>query len=208
MTVTVFQQFELAALTAPELPFLIYPKTPDREYIPNGQIFSYFDALCKVNSLSEEYIKSGYRAGHRVALLFGNRPEHFWHFLALNKIGASIVPLNPTYLEHELEYAIDFSECSLLSTAGEGNEDTVGVCSRLNPPIPVHNTSLDDPKIPAPGRMPNISPKDPVMANLCSQTELQAAIDKAKRRQEKEAKKKEREAKKAAKAAASTEVQN
>ena len=47
MTVTVFQQFELAALTAPELPFLIYPKTPDRGYIPNGQIFSYFDALGK-----------------------------------------------------------------------------------------------------------------------------------------------------------------
>ena len=161
MTVTVFQQFELAALTAPELPFLIYPKTPDREYIPNGQIFSYFDALGKVNSLSEEYIKSGYRAGHRVALLFGNRPEHFWHFLALNKIGASIVPLNPAYLEHELEYAIDFSECALLSTAGDGNQDTVGVCSRLNPQIPVHNTSLDDPKIPAPGRTPNVAPKDP-----------------------------------------------
>ncbi len=54
----------------------------------------------------------------------------------------------------------------------------------------------------------NISPKDPVMANLCSQTELQAAIDKAKRRQEREVKKKEREAKKAAKAAASNEIQS
>ena len=38
--------------------------------------------------------------------------------------------------------------------------------------------------------MSNISPKDPVMASLCSQTELQAAIDKAKRRQERELKKK------------------
>ena len=49
--------------------------------------------------------------------------------------------------------------------------------------------------------MSNISPKDPVMANLCSQTELQAAIDKAKRKVEREAKKKAREEKKAAKAA-------
>ena len=56
--------------------------------------------------------------------------------------------------------------------------------------------------------MSNITPKDPVMANLCTQTDLQAAIDKAKRRQEREAKKKAREAKKAAKAAeeASTEA--
>ena len=46
------------------------------------------------------------------------------------------------------------------------------------------------------------------MANLCSQTELQAAIDKAKRRHEREVKKKEREAKKAAKAAASNEIQS
>ena len=56
--------------------------------------------------------------------------------------------------------------------------------------------------------MSNISPKDPVMANLCTQTELQLAIDKAKRKQERETKKREREAKKAAKAAAQTEVQN
>lgn len=52
--------------------------------------------------------------------------------------------------------------------------------------------------------MSNISPKDPVMASLCTQTDLQAAIDKAKAKQEREVKKKAREAKKAAKAA--TEV--
>lgn len=50
--------------------------------------------------------------------------------------------------------------------------------------------------------MSNISPKDPVMASLCTQTDLQAAIDKAKAKQEREVKKKAREAKKAAKAAA------
>ena len=50
--------------------------------------------------------------------------------------------------------------------------------------------------------MSNISPKDPVMASLCTQTDLQAAIDKAKAKQEREVKKKAREAKKAAKATA------
>ena len=59
--------------------------------------------------------------------------------------------------------------------------------------------------------MSNISPKDPVMASLCSQTDLQAAIDKAKRKVEREAKKKAREEKKAAKAAqeaAQSQTQN
>ena len=41
--------------------------------------------------------------------------------------------------------------------------------------------------------MSNISPKDPVMASLCSQTELQAAIDKAKEdKKEKQRKKSEK----------------
>ena len=41
--------------------------------------------------------------------------------------------------------------------------------------------------------MSNISPKDPVAANLCTQTDLQKAIDKAKRKQEREEKKKQKE---------------
>ena len=41
--------------------------------------------------------------------------------------------------------------------------------------------------------MSNISPKDPVAANLCTQTDLQKAIDKAKRKQERAEKKKQKE---------------
>tara|TARA_B100001027_G_scaffold131392_1_gene90995 strand:+ start:19731 stop:20330 length:600 start_codon:yes stop_codon:yes gene_type:complete len=56
--------------------------------------------------------------------------------------------------------------------------------------------------------MSNISPKDPVMANLCTQTDLQDAIDKAQKKQEREAKKKEREARKIAKSKDSTKSIN
>ena len=41
--------------------------------------------------------------------------------------------------------------------------------------------------------MSNIAPKDPVAANLCTQTDLQKAIDKAKRKQERAEKKKQKE---------------
>ena len=41
--------------------------------------------------------------------------------------------------------------------------------------------------------MSNIAPKDPVAANLCTQTDLQKAIDKAKRKQERADKKKQKE---------------
>lgn len=56
--------------------------------------------------------------------------------------------------------------------------------------------------------MSNISPKDPVMANLCTQTDLQDAIDKAQKKQERESKKKEREARKIAKSKDSTKSIN
>ena len=56
--------------------------------------------------------------------------------------------------------------------------------------------------------MSNISQKDQVMANLCTQTDLQDAIDKAQKKQEREAKKKEREARKIAKSKDSTKSIN
>ena len=41
--------------------------------------------------------------------------------------------------------------------------------------------------------MSNVSPKDPVAANLCTQTDLVAAIEKAKKKQERIEKEKKKE---------------
>ena len=76
--------------------------------------FTYAECLEKVRALAAGYRARGYGAGHRVALKLGNRPEFLLHFLALNSLRASIVPLNPEYRQAELEYVLQHSEACLV----------------------------------------------------------------------------------------------
>ena len=58
--------------------------------------------------------EAGYAAGMRVAVLLENRPSFFALWAGLNKIGASIVPINPDLRLAELEYLISHAEVALV----------------------------------------------------------------------------------------------
>jgi acyl-CoA synthetase (AMP-forming)/AMP-acid ligase II len=94
---SVFAAFERTAQRHGRKPFLDPPG------------LRYADCLGKVRELAALYGARGYGHGDRVALKLGNRPEFFLHFLALNSLGASIVPLNPDYRKAELEYVLQHS---------------------------------------------------------------------------------------------------
>jgi len=130
---TVFEQFREAALEKPGLPFLCYPKSTTRDYLQDGAEISYGAGLRIVEDLARRYQKAGYREGHRVALVVGNRPDHFWHYLAVNSFGASAVPLNPEYLRHELAYGIDFAECAVVVGSRPRIDDLLAVTGELSP---------------------------------------------------------------------------
>lgn len=154
MVNTVYEQFCAAARVSPHLPFLCYPTSDDRGYLPEGCEYSYGESLETVDRLAAKYEVAGYGPGHRVAMLFGNRPEHFWHLLALNKIGASAVPLNPQYLNHELHYGIEFAECALVVAAGSRVNDLRQVCSEMEFPVPLVDVDNQTANLPAPCRPP------------------------------------------------------
>ena len=103
---TVFSAFERSAAAHERKPFLEYP--------PRRIRLSYGEALERVADIAARYRARGYGAGHRVALLLDHRPEFLLHFLALNSIGASVVPLNPEYRAAELEYVLAHSEAGLV----------------------------------------------------------------------------------------------
>ena len=102
---TVFAAFERTARAHGAKPFLHVPGEPELRYR---------DALEQVVAIAARYRACGWGAGHRVALLLENRPEFLLHFLALNTIGASVVPLNPDYRAAELEYVLDHSDAALV----------------------------------------------------------------------------------------------
>src|SRR5947208_1816512 len=103
---TVFSAFEQTARAHGSKPFLhVYPE--------NVRL-TYGEALSAVSAIAARYARRSYRRGHRVALKLENRPEFLLHFLALNSIGAAVLPLNPDYRPAELQYILTHSEAQAL----------------------------------------------------------------------------------------------
>jgi acyl-CoA synthetase (AMP-forming)/AMP-acid ligase II len=106
---TVFSAFEQTARAHPRKPFLLV--------LPEKVQLTYGAALEEVVRIAGRYRAKGYRAGHRVALQLQNCPQFLPHFLALNSLGAAVVPLNPDYRPAELEYVLGHSGACALLTA-------------------------------------------------------------------------------------------
>ena len=80
----------------------------------------------EVDRLSAEYAAAGYGRGARVALLLENRPVFFLHWLALNALGVSIVPINPDVRPDELSFQLELSQADLLVAASDRMQVTKG----------------------------------------------------------------------------------
>ena len=97
---TLHEAFAEARARAPGLPFLA------QSALTGGAEWTFAQAGEAVDRLAGLYRSRGWGAGHRVALAVGNHPRHFFHFLALNRLGASIVPLNPDHRGSEIRHAL------------------------------------------------------------------------------------------------------
>lgn len=111
---TVHEAFAEACDQRPDHPFIVVPAAPERPYLPRGETFSYRQVQQQVRALEDAYSAAGFGLGHRVALLLENRPAHFLHLLALNALGASIVPINPDYRADEIGYLLEHSGADLV----------------------------------------------------------------------------------------------
>ncbi|MBW6425495.1 AMP-binding protein [Rhizobium sp. XQZ8] len=111
--------FEHQALKAPEALMLTAPRSAKLPYAPDGFRFSYGEIFARVSILKQTFADAGYGIGSRIALLLENRPEFFDFWLALNAIGASIVPINPDLRRDEMLFQLDMAEASLMIVIAE-----------------------------------------------------------------------------------------
>jgi acyl-CoA synthetase (AMP-forming)/AMP-acid ligase II len=95
----------------------------DRDFlhVPSSESASsvtltYREARDEVDSLSSRLQAAGYKPGHRVALALDNTAAFFLYFLALNRIGCSIVPINATMSPNELRYVFEHADISTVFT--------------------------------------------------------------------------------------------
>ncbi|MEM9048247.1 MAG: AMP-binding protein [Pseudomonadota bacterium] len=112
--VSVHDAFAQTAARCPDRPMLnVQPGTAEIYGIAPGEI-TYAAAAGEIDALSEGFAAAGYGVGMRVALLLENRPSYFLIWLALNRLGVSVVPINPDLRAAELEYLIGHAEPALI----------------------------------------------------------------------------------------------
>ena len=63
----------------------------------DGEEQHLLNMAAEVDRLTTAYREAGFGHGHRVGLLLLNRPEFLCHFLALNALGVSAVPINAEF---------------------------------------------------------------------------------------------------------------
>ena len=142
------------AAAAPDQPFLCATPAPGRAYHPDGLELTYAAVRAEVLRLKDAYAAAGYGHGHRVALLFENRPEFFFHYLAVNALGAGVVPVNPDYRHDELAYQMEHSEVDLAVSIPARVAALEAVAKERAKPLPVVDAGAWPGSLPRPGPAP------------------------------------------------------
>ncbi len=163
---TVFDAFMAIAESAPDNAFFCAPPAPGRAYHPDGVEFTYGETRARVLELQERYQAAGYGHGYRVALLLENRPEFFFHYLALNGLGCGIVPINPDYRRDEVLYQMDHSEAALVVSISTRVAELEAVAGDLGKPLPVVDASSLPARLPRGGPPPRAG--EPGLDTECS----------------------------------------
>lgn len=158
---TVYGMFAEAAHADGTLPFLVVQSDPSPADSSRWVEHTYAQSHAEVLALSRQYEAAGLKPHHRVALILGNRAEHYWHLLALNKLGACAVPLNPDSLSHEFAHALELADVCLVVVGARAVEEVRHAAARLATPVPVWEALLSS-DTPRPHGQPMTGPDAPL----------------------------------------------
>jgi acyl-CoA synthetase (AMP-forming)/AMP-acid ligase II len=139
---TVTDAFRDAVRQLPGNECLRVPRSPGRDYLPDGLSMTYAETAREVDRLRARYREAGYGPGHRIAILTANHPVFVLHFLALNDLGVCVVPVNPEYRFTEIEALMRTSRAVLAVALPARVDDFRQVVPHLPSPVPV--VSVDE----------------------------------------------------------------
>lgn len=84
-----------------------------------GKRISYKKLFCEVEKTAKAFVSYGVKCGDNVAICMPATPETIYAILALNKIGANVNMLNPTFTEEQLTERINETEAKILLVLNE-----------------------------------------------------------------------------------------
>ena len=115
-------------------------RLPNQEALVHTDVavrYNYSLLLWEVDRAAKGLIKAGIKKGERVALWAPNIPEWIVAMLALNKIGALFVPLDPGIGQEDLHYVLDQSETGAIILArGLEEEEYVDMFFSIRHKVP------------------------------------------------------------------------
>jgi crotonobetaine/carnitine-CoA ligase len=135
--------YDVLAATAAAHPrniFLCVPTGTEEERKQRSQFteIDYGTALGRIQELRGIFERSGIGHGHRVAVLLGNRPEYFYVLLALNALGAWVLPINPESSADEMLYQVSHAEVDMGIVGAVRKADLDAVFKRYDPALQVY----------------------------------------------------------------------
>jgi len=158
---TVRAAFDASADRHGDRAFLcVTPATAEAYGIAAGDL-SYGAAAAEIARLAKVYRDAGFGHGHRAGLLLENRPEFLLHWIALNGLGVSAVPINADFRAAELEYLVGHSEIALAVAPAERHANLAEAASRTGRPLALARPDGPVPAAPFPapaaGRAPDLA---------------------------------------------------
>ena len=136
-----FGLLERTVAAWPERPAFAVPSRLADGWRMGDGVWSYATFFQRVTELRDRLEAAGLPASldsnRRVALLLGNQPEFYVHWLALNALGISIVPINPDYQREEIRYLFDTSGARLAIVLADHVASVEAAAALVDPAIQV-----------------------------------------------------------------------
>jgi acyl-coenzyme A synthetase/AMP-(fatty) acid ligase len=136
---SVYQIFATTARRAGDSAFLHIPASAAKSYSDTAIDLSYGGALLCIDQCAEHYRARGYGSPLRVALVLENRPDFFIHWLALNSLGCSVIPVSREMQDEEIAYYLEHGEACLLVAIPEALAQLQPICNSLQHPVSLVN---------------------------------------------------------------------
>ena len=155
-----YLEFAAAARKFSSSPFFCLTSQAASSYGVEPHELTYAEAFDRVADLQVAYRNRSYGLGHRIGLLLENRPEFFFHFLALNGLGVSVLPIDAALPVGDIAYQIGHSDaCALVCLPGVAARATQAVeLSGSKAPVVATDRFPKLPAAPTPSRAEAASP--------------------------------------------------
>ena len=120
-----------------------HPQSDALVHIPSGVSWSHSRLQEKIDQTAAGMLAIGFQPGDRIALWAPNLAQWLVAFLALARMGAVVIPIDPAASEENLGYILDQSQSrALIFAAGDEDQERIELAAGLTASLPELETAV------------------------------------------------------------------